>query len=158
MDFNTILNECVKSLPFIDRLKDQQRLAIVSLLQGKDIVCILPTGFGKSLIFQLYTSTKLKIKETVPCILIISPLKSVVEDQIKELSKFGLSAIAMAQVLDERTKHDIYNINASTSIIIGSAEEFLNGEFIIILKDRDSQLYQRLSLVVVDECHTVDTW
>ncbi len=158
MDFNTTLNECVKSLPFIDRLKDQQRLAIISLLQGKDVVCILPTGFGKSLIFQLYTSTKLKIKETVPCILIISPLKSVVEDQIKELSKFGLSAIAMAQVLDERTKHDIYNINASTSIIIGSAEEFLNGEFIIILKDRDSQLYQRLSLVVVDECHTVDTW
>jgi superfamily II DNA helicase RecQ len=158
MDFNAILNECVKSLPFIDRLKDQQRLAIVSLLQGKDVVCILPTGFGKSLIFQLYILTKLKIKETVPCILIISPLKSVVEDQIKELSKFGLSAIALAQVLDERTKHDIYNINASTSIIIGSAEEFLNGEFIIILKDRDSQLYQRLSLVVVDECHTVDTW
>ncbi len=96
MDFNAILNECVKSLPFIDRLKDQQRLAIVSLLQGKDVVCILPTGFGKSLIFQQYILTKLKIKETVPCILIISPLKSVVEDQIKELSKFGLSAIALA--------------------------------------------------------------
>jgi superfamily II DNA helicase RecQ len=54
MDFNATLNECVKSLPFIDRLKDQQRLAIVSLLQGKDkdVVCILPTGFRKSLIFQ----------------------------------------------------------------------------------------------------------
>ena len=77
------------------------------------------------------------------------------EDQIKELSKFGLSAIALAQVLDERTKHDIYNINANTSIIIGSAERSLNEEFINILKDRDSQLYQRLSLVVVDDCHTV---
>ena len=42
MDFNATLNECVKSLPFIDRLKDQQRLAIVSLLQGKDVVCIGP--------------------------------------------------------------------------------------------------------------------
>ncbi len=57
-----------------------------------------------------------------------------------------------------RTKHDIYNINANTSIIIQSAERSLNEEFINILKDRDSQLYQRLSLVVVDECHTVDTW
>ncbi len=143
MDFNAILNECVKSLPFIDRLKDQQRLAIVSLLQGKDVVCILPTGFGRSLIFQLYILTKLKIKETVFCIMMyfdyFSILKSVVEDQIKELSKFGLSAIALAQVLDKRTKHDIYNINANTSIIIGSAEEFLNEEFFNILKDRDSQ-------------------
>ena len=57
MDFNATLNECVKSLPFIDRLKDQQRLAIVSLLQGNDVVCILPTSFGKSLIFQLYILT-----------------------------------------------------------------------------------------------------
>ena len=80
------------------------------------------------------------------------------EDQVKELSKFGLSAITLSQVLDERTKHDIYNINANTSVIIGSAEEFLNEEFLNILKDSDSQLYQRLSLVVVDECHTVDTW
>ena len=158
MDFNATLNECVKSLPFIDRLKDEQRFAIISLLQGKDVVCILPTGFGKSLIFQLYILAKLKIEEAVPCILIISPLKSVVEDQVKELSKFGLSAITLSQVLDERTKHDIYNINANTSVIIGSAEEFLNEEFLNILKDSDSQLYQRLSLVVVDECHTVDTW
>jgi uncharacterized protein YdiU (UPF0061 family) len=56
------------------------------------------------------------------------------------------------------TKHDIYNINVNTSIIIGLAEEFLNKEFINILKDHDPQLYQRLSLVVVDKCHTVDTW
>ena len=88
MDFNATLNECVKSLPFIDRLKDQQRLAIVSLLQGNDVVCILPTSFGKSLIFQLYILTKLKIEEAVPCVLIISPSKSVVEDQvIKELTQ-----------------------------------------------------------------------
>ena len=73
----------------------------------------------------------------------------------------GCLPIALAQVLDEtRTNHDIYNIykREHASIIIGSAEEFLNEEFINILKDRDSQLYQRLSLVVVDECHTVDTW
>jgi superfamily II DNA helicase RecQ len=138
MDFNATLNECVKSLPFIDRLKDEQRFAIISLLQGKDVVCILPTGFGKSLIFQLYILAKLKIEEAVPCILIISPLKSVVEDQVKELSKFGLSAITLSQVLDERTKHDIYNINANTSVIIGSAEELLNEEFLNILKDSDS--------------------
>ena len=108
MDFNATLNECVKSLPFIDRLKDQQRLAIVSLLQGKDVVCILPTSFGKSFIFQLYILTKLKIEEAVPCVLIISPSKSVVEDQvIKELSKFGLSAIALSQVLDDKTSNMI---------------------------------------------------
>jgi hypothetical protein len=40
MDFNTTLNECVKSLPFTDRLKDQQRFAIVSLLQGKDVASV----------------------------------------------------------------------------------------------------------------------
>ena len=73
------------------------------------------------------------------------------EDQIKELSKFGLSAIALAHVLDERTTHDIYNINAHMTIIIGSAEEFVNQEFINILKDCHSQLYQRLSLWTLGE-------
>ena len=40
VDFNATLNECVKSLPFTDRLKDQQRFAIVSLLQGKDVASV----------------------------------------------------------------------------------------------------------------------
>lgn len=156
MDVNAALDDCVERLPF--NIKYQQRLANISLLHGKDVVSILPTGFGKSLIFQLYVLTKRNIDGSLPCIFIVTPLKSLVEDQVMELDKFGLSAVALPQVLDKKTKDDIYNLNENTCVIIGSAEEFLNEEFIDILKDQDSHLYHRLSLVVVDECHTVDTW
>jgi superfamily II DNA helicase RecQ len=43
-------------------------------------------------------------------------------------------------------------------IIYASAEQALSAEFLAILRDESSMLKQNLSLVVVDECHTVDTW
>ena len=39
-------------------LKDEQKEAVKSLLSGRDVLAILPTGFGKSLIFQLFAIAK----------------------------------------------------------------------------------------------------
>ena len=53
----------VGSLPNIDQLKPEQEQALLSIVGGRDVVALLPTGFGKRLIFQL---APLVVKEPVP--------------------------------------------------------------------------------------------
>ena len=43
-----------ETLNFPFKLKTEQRKALESLLNGNDVLAVLPTGYGKSLIFQLY--------------------------------------------------------------------------------------------------------
>ena len=55
--FEECLDDVLKELSskgFAFTLKAEQRLALRNLLVGKDVLAVLPTGFGKSLIFQLF--------------------------------------------------------------------------------------------------------
>ena len=53
------LQECLSRFPKIDTLKAEHSEALEALISGRDVVAILPTGFGKSLIFQLFCEIKL---------------------------------------------------------------------------------------------------
>ena len=68
-------------------LRDEQKSSLRQLLRGGDLLAVLPTGFGKSLIFQALAMSK-----ELACVLVICLLKSIVEDQILEVSSIGLSA------------------------------------------------------------------
>ena len=62
-DTDEKINECIKkSLNYLSAigitLKCEQRISIQHLLLGKDVILILPTGFGKSTIFTVYTLAK----------------------------------------------------------------------------------------------------
>ena len=63
-------------------LKEKQEEALKNLLDGKDVFAVLPTGFGKSLIYQSFVIAK-EMEECVtdPCCLVIVPLRSIVEEQ-----------------------------------------------------------------------------
>jgi len=58
-DQDTIILEKLKLLE-ISSLKAEQRQAVVGVLNGIDIMAILPTGFGKSVIFELFTLVKMQ--------------------------------------------------------------------------------------------------
>ena len=61
-------------------LRPEQRQAVEGLLQGRDILAILPTGFGKSMIFQVYVAVAaLKVKEH-QTVLVVCPLESIIDD------------------------------------------------------------------------------
>ena len=62
-DTREAIRSVVGSLPEIDQLKPEQERALQSFVGGRDVVALLPTGFGKSLIFQL---APLAVKEPVP--------------------------------------------------------------------------------------------
>ena len=73
------------------------------LLEGRNVFAVIPTGFGKSFIFQLFSTVieQEKISEGLhpnSVILVISPFKSLVEDQIKVRQYLGLTSASLQDV------------------------------------------------------------
>ena len=76
----------------ISKLTKEQRQALFLFSKGKDTFAILPTGHGKSMIYQMADLLANEINKDRPLIIVISPLKSLVVDQIRECGRFGLSS------------------------------------------------------------------
>ena len=94
-DFEFAQEETTKLLSQGDtliQLKPEQRTAIKSLACGKDVLAVLPTGFGKSSIFQFLVGVKEKLSKETACILVICPLRSLIQDLIEEAISLGLTA------------------------------------------------------------------
>ena len=63
---------CSQELGFV--LKSEQREALELLLRGKDVFCVLPTGFDKSLIYQMFVHAKSSSSSVQrPTVIVISP-------------------------------------------------------------------------------------
>ena len=73
-------------------LKQEQRLALEALYSKKDVLCMLRTGYGKSLIYQLtpYVLTSSGLSHSIT--LVISPLNAIMKDQVRNLCKSGVPA------------------------------------------------------------------
>ena len=69
--------------------------AIRTLVSQGDLLAVLPNGFGKSLIFQVLVCMK-EILTGKTSVIVVCPLKSIVQDQIAEASSMGLTAVSLA--------------------------------------------------------------
>ena len=82
-------------------LKAKQIEAIQSILSGRDTLCIFPTAFEKSLIFQCLpklTAALNEFQHENPVVIVLSPLLSLIEDQVtsaNSISYLGLKACAL---------------------------------------------------------------
>jgi len=88
--FKAALQKALNFLPergFNRELRQEQKSSVKQLFTGGDLLAVLPTGFGKSLIFQL-----LALVNDDHVVLVICPLKSMINGQIKEVSSMGISA------------------------------------------------------------------
>ena len=99
---NDVLNAMTKGK--VKMAKDEQVEAVTAIFEGKDTVAILPTGYGKSMIFMtlppLYhhmsASGFYKLKKVnSPLVIVISPLLSLMEVHVKEATSLGLSALQL---------------------------------------------------------------
>lgn len=95
-----VITACVKRLGY-QEIKEEQKEAIVKFLfEGKDVFVCLPTGFGKSLCYYsipvIYDMLQAE-ERSCPwsLIVIVSPLISLMKDQVASLEKKGLNAIAV---------------------------------------------------------------
>ena len=80
----------------VTQLKPVQEEALLQFIRRKDVFCVLPTGCGKSLIFQLVPlvcaylhNEKFNYPEK-PILLMICPLSALVESHIQELANYGI--------------------------------------------------------------------
>ena len=138
-------------------LKEEQKIAVSCLLEGRDVFAVMPTGFGKSFIFQLFSTAieQKKISEGLQpnsVILVICPLISLVEDQIKEGQSLGLTCASL------KDENNLLDDNPLPQLLFASAEKALDSDFKRILKDRSSKIHQQVECIVVDESHTVEIW
>ena len=88
--------------PGIDRLKPQQEEAVINFMQKRDVFAVLPTGWNKSLIFQISPALCSCFHEkglSFPhqaIILVVCPLNSLVESHIRELDNLGMKACSLS--------------------------------------------------------------
>ena len=80
-------------------LKREQKEALHAVcVEKRDCLCVLPTGFGKSLIFQLDPSTlDYLTKVNNSCVLVVSPLNAIISDQIEKLESRGIGVKVFKQ-------------------------------------------------------------
>ena len=107
-------------------LKEEQRKGIKHLFDKKDLVAVVPTGFGKSLIFQLLVLiTRSAHSGNFTGLLVISPLVSIIRDQITEIQSLNLSGCNLTEKLDH-----LEDIEGSKfNIVYASAESAINSRF-----------------------------
>ena len=150
---DTAITKVISQLENISSLKDEQRTALEAFLSGKDVFALLPTGFGKSLIYQLAPLVAKEMETNPnPILIVVSPLVALIADQIKEATKLGLKAL---QLSDNAAHDDI--IHGRCQLVFGSPESWLlNNKWRNMLS---SELYRENLLgIVVDEAHVTYKW
>ena len=150
---NKINNSLVSKIRAIDPyLKKEQEQAVEKLLLGEDVLAILPTGFGKSRIFQAYSRVKDNEMNGCSVVLVIAPLSSIIDDQITALKSSGYPAADVKFLQHEDLER------CDFKVLFSSAENVLTTKFQDHLLDRQSELHKRVCCIVVDEAHKVETW
>ena len=81
-------------------LKPEQEAAVRALLHGKDVLAVLPTGYGNSMIYQMFVRANDYQKNGKAAILVISPLVSIIKDQIQDFKSIGYSAVDISEGSD----------------------------------------------------------
>ena len=132
----------------IAKLRDGQQRVIDSVLDGKDTLAIMPTGGGKSLCYQI--PAKMLKGITV----VVSPLISLMKDQLEKLEELGIRAVQVNSCLNAEEEHAaIAAIEQETcEIVFCTPERMVSPEFIATLQK------VMLDIVVIDEAHCISQW
>ena len=131
-----------------DSFRPMQREAIESVLSGRDTLVLMPTGGGKSIIYQLPTL----VSEGL-CI-VVTPLIALMKDQVDALRRRGIPAVAVHSGLTGR-QIDIALDNCVYGDVkfLYVAPERLSSEMFRLRVDR-----MNVSLLAVDEAHCISQW
>lgn len=122
---------------------------IKAILQGQDVVTVLPTGGGKSVCYQipaLLVPQKLAV--------IISPLLALIEDQVRQLKALGLRAESLTSLQVSREKSAVFEQlrRGDIDLLYLSPEKLLQPDMMAFI----SQL--PLHFFAIDEAHCVSIW
>jgi ATP-dependent DNA helicase RecQ len=125
-----------------------QEQAITSVLDGNNTVCVMPTGGGKSIVYQI---PALILSGTT---LVISPLISLMKDQVDTLKQLGISAAYINSSLSPQEAAETMEeaVHGGYKLLYVAPERLESYEFQETLRN------MQIPLVAVDEAHCISQW
>lgn len=161
-DFFTCVNNVLKKFPQVSQLNKFQDECLFNYMERRDVFAMLPTGFGKSLIFQLvpglceeFHNMGHKEFPANAIVLVLCPLVSLMESHVRELTKRGFTAICLSKDSAIKEKQEI--LGGKYSFVFASPESvILNDQWRKMLQ---SDIYrENLFGIVTDEAHVIPKW
>lgn len=131
-----------------DSFRPGQQGIVEALLAGRDVLGVMPTGAGKSVCYQIPAAL------SPGATLVISPLISLMRDQVDVLNDLGLPAafINTTQTPDEQAMVFAQAAAGQIKLLYVAPERLETGRF------RDFAARTPISLIAVDEAHCVSQW
>ncbi|KAL4329143.1 hypothetical protein HN51_036138 [Arachis hypogaea] len=134
--------------------RGKQLDAIQAVLSGRDCFCLMPTGGGKSMCYQIPALAKTGI------VLVVCPLIALMENQVMALKEKGIDAEFLSSTISTDAKNKIHDDldsgKPSTRLLYVTPELIATAGFMPKLK----KIYARglLSLIAIDEAHCISSW
>ena len=140
--------EALKAVFGYDSFRPGQEAVINAILEGRDILAVMPTGAGKSLCYQVPAMLLSGIT------LVISPLISLMQDQVKALNEAGVDAAFINSSLSDKEFNYTFKnaYKGHYKIIYVAPERLMSEGFISFAKSVE------ISMVTVDEAHCISQW
>lgn len=140
--------ETLKTYFGYDTFREGQEKIVEAILANRDVLAIMPTGAGKSICYQIPALMLPGIT------LVISPLISLMQDQVKALNDAGIHAAFINSSLTENQISKALYLAASGryKIIYVAPERLENYEFLEFARNVE------ISMVTVDEAHCISQW
>ena len=131
-----------------DSFREKQEEIITSILDGKDVVTIMPTGGGKSICYQ------------IPAIIldgitiVISPLISLMKDQVDNIKNIGIKSAYINSTLSDSEINSILNdvIKDEVKILYVAPERLESSEFLNFITR------VKIAQIAIDEAHCISQW
>ncbi len=145
------LHHQLKNIFGFNHFKQNQEVVIQTILEGKDVFVIMPTGGGKSMCYQL---PAMMMEGTA---IVISPLIALMKNQVDSLRNFSMetgiahvynSSLTRAEQME--VKEDLYS--GKTKILYVAPESLVKEENITLLKRL------KISFFAIDEAHCISEW
>jgi ATP-dependent DNA helicase RecQ len=134
----------------LERFRDGQLPVVEAALCGQSVLVVSPTGFGKSLCFQLPAILRPGVS------VVVSPLKALMGEQVSALLRHKIPTTFINSDLDSVEKRIRYELlaNKSLKLLYAAPERFF------VQNKSELQMLQSLrpSFLVIDEAHCIDQW
>ena len=150
--------EALKRCFGYDSFRPGQEEIIDTLIAGRDVLAIMPTGSGKSLCYQIPAI----VREGIT--LVISPLISLMRDQVDKLTNAGVPSAFINGTLTARQINMTLEEAArgKYKILYVAPERLINAEFKSFVSAAAARVYHRarpnIGTIIVDEAHCISLW
>ena len=140
--------ETLKKYFGYDTFRENQESIIQALIDGKDVLALMPTGGGKSICYQL---PALLMKGTA---IVLSPLISLMKDQVGGLRTNGIPAAFINSSLSSAVTAQVENdfVNGALKLLYVSPEKLISASFFSLLQKGN------INLFAIDEAHCISSW